>query len=34
MLEVLTGIISGTVSGTGMRRRNNFNTYSFFIYAE
>lgn len=34
MLEILTGIISGTVSGTGMRRGNNFNIDSFFVYAE
>jgi hypothetical protein len=34
MLEILTGIISGIISGTGMRRRNDFNISSFFNFSE
>ena len=34
MLEILTGLISGIVSGTGMGRRNYFNFNIIAFYAE
>ena len=34
MLKILTGLISGVVSGTGMGRWNNFNINTISIYAE
>lgn len=33
MVNVIIGIVSGLVSGMGMRRRYNFNTMSSTIYA-
>ena len=34
MLKILTGLVSGIVSGTGMGRRNNTNTNIISVYAE